>query len=83
MIQNYIVIAITVIIIIIIYNNNNIEHFNHMLFNMPSRISRFYYDIRGIPNLLGTYDVFGRFYPLGFIYSSELYDTQGNLINNI
>ena len=59
----------------------NIENFTNF-WNMSTRIPKFYYDIRGDPNIVYRKLMLGGYVPYGYVFGPYIYDSQGSLIYN-
>lgn len=55
---------------------------SYMPWNQPTRFPRLYYDIRGDPNIVYRYRMFGGYSPYGYMFGPYLYDPQGNLLHD-
>ena len=86
--MNYLYIYIVIVLeIIYISKYQSIENFQNIqifptIWNIPTRMPRLFYDIRGDPNLAYRYSMLGGYSPFGYVFGPYVYDSQGNLIYN-
>ena len=81
----YIIIALIIVYIIkyqTIEKFENIEYLQFPIWNIPTRMPRLFYDIRGDPNIVYRRLMLGGYAPYGYVFGPYIYDSQGNLIHD-
>jgi hypothetical protein len=84
----YVIFGLLFVLIYTVITTKKYENFENLgylsnlwpFWNIPTRIPKLFYDIRGDPNLVYRRHVLGSFLPYGYVFGPYLYDSQGKLL---